>query len=112
MICVCPEHLEIRRIVIPAITVDMVNHFRRVKMTSECLLHHEPVLANASMTIGMRMVRLIHQDVAMLVDATSARPAMVSLPLQTTATGRNTTAPKNVSDGLPAHVELSCDRFK
>jgi hypothetical protein len=73
------KEFKIRRIIVLAIVVSMVNHFLCRLRTPENLFHYEPVFSNIPVPAGFRMIRMMDQDIARFVDLTSPFPGRIIL---------------------------------
>jgi hypothetical protein len=71
------HHLEILRVVVLFVAIQMVNALVVTKASAELALHHEPVLQHVSLLrSGGGVVRSVHADVPVTVHATAAAPAV------------------------------------
>ena len=74
------EQLKIPRAVIRRHMVPVMHDLAREKVAPDHLLHHEPMLPNVPMPVGVRVVRRQHQPILPLVEPATALPSAVLLP--------------------------------
>ena len=80
MFSVRREQSKIRRVVIRHVTVNVIYHLARLEVTTQRLLHHEPVLSHIPRRRGVRVPRSLHQDIAVIRRATPAPEVVVLHP--------------------------------
>lgn len=85
------EQLQVRRRVVLPIPVKMVDDFGREQEATELLFHHEPVLPDVAVPVASRVLRALHEDVAVRIDDFSSLP--VGVP-------RSVSSPWRVRDGV------------
>jgi len=85
VLCVRLEQLKIAWRVVLRITVLVMNHFVWLKIAAKKFFHHQAMLANIAFVVGVWMAVLLHQHIAVLINALAAIPKVILVQLRAAA---------------------------